>query len=147
MKCLVCDNNIKIDSLKKLFALQPLLLCSRCSQNLIPKSADVLYEDNEWMRFVIDKLNQGDIVLIEIFKNRLQRALSKKGAINSKLKIIESKQDLPGSKNYLPYPWLEILIDSIRSDSKGGCPATSVETFVVAVEKEKNTDHQVAIIG
>jgi len=140
MKCIVCDNDIRIDSLKQLFALQPLLLCSRCSQSLTPKSANVLYDDNEWIRAVIDKLNQGDIVLIELFKNNLQNALSKKGATRSKIKIIEAKQDLP-------YPWLEILIDSIRLDSKGGKLATSAESIVVTVEKQENTNQQIAIIG
>ena len=140
MKCVMCDNDIRIDSLKQLFALQPLLLCSRCSQNLIPKSADVLYDDNEWIRTVIDKLNQGDIALTQLFKQDLQKALSKKGALNSKIKIIEAKEDLP-------YPWLEILIDSIRMDSKGGELVTSAESIVVAVEKEQNIGHQIAIIG
>ena len=145
MNCIVCDNDIRIDSLKKLFALKPALLCSSCSQYLIPKSLDILYEDNEWIRSVIDKLNQGDIALIELFKNRLQRALSKKGAIHTKVKIIETKQDFPATNS--PYPWLEILLDSIMFDSKRGNLVTSAEFIVVTVEKEKNTTHQIAIIG
>ena len=140
MKCIVCGNNIRIDSLKQLFALQPLLLCSYCTRNLIPKKTDVLYEDNEWIRSVIDKLNQGDIVLIELFKKDLKKALSKKRAIKSKIRIIEAKQDSP-------YPWLEILVDSIGFDSKGGCLANSVEDIVVTVEKQENSNHQVVIIG
>ena len=140
MKCIVCDNNISIDSLKQLFALRPLLLCSRCSQNLIPKSADVLYEDNEWIRSVIDKLNQGDIVLIELFKGSLRKVLSKKEVIDSKIKIIEAKEDLP-------YPWLEILIDSIKLDSKRRDLTTSTEFIIVAVEKQKNADRQIVIVG
>ena len=147
MKCIVCDNDIKVDSMRQLFALQPLLLCSRCSQNLVPKSADVLYEDNEWIRSVIDKLNQGDIVLIELFRNDLQRALSKKRVINSKIRIIEAKQNLSKAKNYSPYPWLEILVDSIGFDSKGKCLTNSAEAIVITVEKQKNANHQVAIIG
>ena len=140
MKCIVCGNNIKIDSLKQLFALRPLLLCSRCSQNLIPKSSDVLYKDNEWIRSIIDKLNQGDIALIDIFKKDLQRALSKKVAIKFKVIIVEAKQDLP-------YPWLEILVDRIELNSKRECLAKSTEAIVVAVVKQKNVVHQVAIIG
>jgi len=140
MKCIVCDNDIRIDSLKLLFALRPPLLCSRCSQNLIPKSANVLYEDNEWIRSIIDKLNQGDILLIELFKNSLRKTLLKKGAINSKIKIIEAKQDLP-------YPWLEILIDSLELDSKKRNLNTSMKSIVVAVEKQKNVDYQIVILG
>jgi len=142
MKCVVCDNEIRIDTLKQLFSLDPLLLCNRCAQYLIPKSADVLYDDNEWIRSVIDRLNQGDIVLIKLFKNQLQKALLKKGAINSKIKIIEAKQDLP-------YPWLEILIDSIMTDLKRDINNTtpSAELIVVAVEKQKNADRQIVIVG
>ena len=140
MKCLVCDNDIRIDSLKQLFAFQPLLLCSRCSQNLIPKSADILYADNEWMRTVIDKLNRGDIALIQLFKNDLKKALSKKRAVNSKLKIIEAKQDLP-------YPWLEILLNSIGFIPLANNQNTQAESIVVAVEKQTNTSTQIAIVG
>jgi len=139
MRCVVCGNDIRIDSLKQLFAPQPLLLCSSCSQNLVPKSADVLYEDNEWIQSVINKLNQGDIVLIELFKRSLRKTLLKKGAVNSRIKIIEAKQDLP-------YPWLEILIDSIGLYSKEGSLDSSAESIVVAVKKQKNINHQIAII-
>jgi len=140
MKCIVCDNGIRIDSLKQLFALRPPLFCHRCAQNLIPKSADILYEDNEWIRAVIDRLNQGDIVLTRLFENSLQKVLTKKGVINSKIKIIEAKEDLP-------YPWLEILLDSIGFDSKEGALDGTGDFIVVAVCKQDNVSHQVAIIG
>ena len=140
MKCVVCDNDIRIDTLKQLCALNPLLLCSHCSQNLVLKSADVLYDDNEWIRFVIDKLNQGDIALTQLFKNDLQKALLKKKVTHVNIKIIEAKKDLP-------YPWLEILIDSIRLDSKDHHLATSLESVVVAVEKQKDASNQIVIVG
>ena len=139
MKCLVCDHDIRVDSLKQLFALQPLLLCCRCSQNLIPKSADVLYSDNDWIRTVIEKLNRGDLALIQLFKNDLQSALSKKGAVNSKIKIIEAKQDLP-------YPWLEILVSRIGFVALDGSLMPPADSIVVAVEKQENTHYQIAII-
>jgi len=143
MKCIVCDNDIRIDTLKQLFAFNPLLLCSRCSQNLILKSVDVLYDNNEWIRFVIERLNQGDIVLIELFKKDLQKALSNKRAIHSKIKIFEAREDLP-------YPWLEILVDNIMKDmkvSKQDHLNTSTESVVITVEKKKNIDNQIAIVG
>jgi len=136
MKCIVCNNDIRIDSLKQLFALQPILLCNNCSKNLIPKSIEVLYEDNEWIRTVIDKLNRGDIVLTKILKNRLQKTLLKKRATKSKIKIIEADENLP-------YPWLEILLDSIELNSK----EEDSESIIVTVYKQKNANHQVAIIS
>jgi len=140
MKCVVCDHDIRIDTLKQLFTLHPLLLCSRCAQKLVPKSMDVLYHDNDWIRSVIDKLNQGDLILIQLFKPHLQKALLKKGAIHSNISMIEAKKDLT-------YPWLEILVNSIIEDSQRGYQNLSAETLVVAVEAQKKTNHQIAIIG
>jgi len=139
MKCLVCDNNIRINTLKQLCTPHPLLLCAHCSQNLVSKSVNVLYNDNDWIRTVIAKLNQGDIALIQLFKNDLQKALSKKKATHSNIKIIEVKN--------LPYPWLEILVSSIRLDSKDHYLGSRSESIVVAVEKQENTSNQVAIVG
>ena len=146
MKCLVCDNNIRINTLKQLSSPQPLLLCAHCSQNLVPKSVNVLYNDNEWIRTVIGKLNQGDIALIQLFKNDLQKALSKKKAIHSNIKIIEAKNDSSGIKTS-PYPWLEILVDSIKLASKDRYLGSRTESIIVAVEKQKNISNQVAIVG
>jgi|GEM_PF-1460631 len=140
MKCIVCDNDIRIDTLKQLFALQPLLLCSRCAHYLIPKSVDVLYEDNDWIRSVVDKLNQGDIALIELFKTPLQKALIKKAAVNFKVKVIKAKDDLP-------YPWLEILVNSVMKKSRMEALMPSTETLVIAVEKQEDVEVQVSIFG
>ena len=140
MRCLVCDNDIRIDTLKQLFALHPLSLCSRCAQHLIPKSADVLYEDNEWIRSVIDKLNQGDMALIQLFENSLQKTLLKKGVIRSQLQIVEAKADLP-------YPWLEILVDNILKKSQREDLEPSAEVLVVAVEKQESVGNQVVVFG
>ena len=140
MRCIVCDNDIRIDTLKQLFALAPLLLCGRCSQNLIPKSADVLYEDNEWIRLVIDRLNQGDIALIQLFKKDLKKALLNKDVVNSKVEVIEIKEDLP-------YPWLEILVDDVVGDSKRNTLEKPAESFVVAVEKQERVSHQIVVVG
>ena len=140
MTCLVCDNAIRINTLQQLFALQPLLLCSICSQHLISKSDDVLYEDNEWIRSVIHRLNLGDLALVQLFKKNLQKALLKTGATPTSIKIIE------GSEN-LPYPWLEILVDDIMASSKCKNLTPSKTTLVIAVEKQKNIKYQILLIG
>ena len=139
MRCIVCDNDIRIDSLNQLFAFQPLLLCSCCSQNLIPKSTDILYEDNEWIRSVINRLNQGDIILIKLFKNRLQKILAKKSVTRSKIKIIEAKQDLP-------YPWLEVLVDSLNFDKMRKHSTIRIESIIVSVREQKNANQQIVIL-
>ena len=139
MKCIVCDNDIRINSLRQLFSLQPLYLCSCCSQNLVPKSADVLFEDNVWIRSVIDRLNKGDIVLTKLFRDRLQKVLSYKGVTKSKIEIIEAKQGLE-------YPWLEILIDSINFKPKRKHSTITVEYICVSVHKQKSVKHQVTIV-
>jgi len=141
MRCLVCDNEIRIDTLKQLFSVQPLILCSRCSENLIPKSADILFEDNEWLRGVVDKLNQGDLALIQLFENHLQRALVKKGALHSQIKTIEMKEDSP-------YPWLEILVDNIAKEKrKGTSSSKSNDEFIIAVEPKESVDLQISLLG
>jgi len=140
MKCLVCDNDIRVDTLNQLFSLQPLKLCGRCSPNLRPKSKEVLFEDNEWIRAVIDKLNQGDIALVQLFENSLRKALIRKKIVDSKLKIIESRDDLP-------YPWLEILVNRVLNDSKKETSVSSNAEFAIGVVKEENANLGISLIG
>lgn len=147
MRCIRCDNEIRINTLKQLFAWQPLLLCGHCSPNLVSKSTDFLFEDNEWMRSVIDKLNQGDLILIQLFKNELKKALAKHSTEHLKIEIIESKKDLP-------YPWLEILVNSVMKDAEIDASNASIGRLIVAVEKQEcrptrqeGIDSQIAIIG
>jgi hypothetical protein len=139
MKCLVCDNTIRIDTLKQLFAPSPLLLCGRCEQNLIPKQGDVLFEDNEWIRQVIEKLNQGDVILINLFKNNLKAMLQKKKGMISNITIIEHADELP-------YPWLEILVNEVL-DASSGQFNTSTERLVVSVVAHENIPNQISIIA
>jgi len=140
MRCLVCDNDIKIDTLKQLFSIQPLKLCGRCSESLIPKSIDILFHDNEWMRVVVDRLNQGDLALICLFRNQLQKALVKKGAMNAHIKVIEMREDSP-------YPWLEILMESILKERKENPYYTPMDEFVIAVEMDESVCYQIFLFG
>jgi len=139
MKCIVCDHRIQIDTLRQLFALSPLLLCRHCEQHLIPKQGNILFEDNEWIRQIIESLNQGDIVLVNLFKNHLKAALQKRKISISNVKIIEHSDQLP-------YPWLEILVNDILSDTsrkRGG----STERLVISVVTQKNVINQISIIA
>jgi len=139
MKCLVCDHPIRINTLKQLFATSPLLLCGSCEQHLVPKLGDALFQDNEWIRQVIEKLNQGDMILIHLFKNKLKAMLQKKKGTASNITIIEYSDELP-------YPWLEILVnETLGSSSRQRI--TSTEQLVVSVVTQENIPHQISIIG
>ena len=140
MKCLVCDSPIRIDSLKQLFSIEPLRLCSRCSVNLVPSvEAGILYQRNEWVVAVIDKLNQGDLVLLELLKNKLQREMQRKGWQNYQIEVAKPDQEMP-------YPWLEILVEQLKKNMKTESSVLSTDALVIMVEKEKNTKNQIGIL-
>jgi len=111
MKCLVCDNQIRIDTLKQLFNLDPPLLCSRCRTQLVKKSSRVLYEENDWVLDVIERLNRGVVALTRIFSRDLKVAIQKAGRVTAQIKVIETKENLP-------YPWLGILVREVASKER-----------------------------
>lgn len=139
MKCLVCDHTISIDTLKQLFASSPPLLCGHCEQNFISKRGNVLFENNDWIRFVIDRLNQGDLILIHLFKKNLKAALQKKKALVSQIRIVEYSEEIP-------YPWLEILVNETLNLS-GNRQRFSTELLVVSVIDQANISNQISIIA
>jgi len=140
MKCIVCDNNIRIDTLKQLFNLKPLLLCSRCSPNLILKSAEILYTDNDWIQLVIDRLDKGDIVLTKLFETALQKALLKRKIATNAIKVVQEA-------NNLPYPWLEILVNNIVTNSRFSSTENVAETLFITVKAQEKIHNQLAIVG
>ena len=111
MKCLVCDNPIRIDTLKQLFSPDPPLLCSRCQAQLIKKSNRILYEANDWIKDVIERLNRGDVVLARMFSRDLKKLIQKAGGASACIKVVETKDDLP-------YPWLDILVREVIPKEK-----------------------------
>jgi len=140
MRCLICDNEIRIDSLKQLFSVEPLRLCSRCSSNFVPSDeAGTLFQYNEWVVSVIDKLKQGDLVLIELFKKELVKKLSRKEWKNYRVTVENPNQEIP-------YPWLEILVQQVEKDAKQDVLVASDDVLVVTVEKAKNVKNQIGII-
>ena len=140
MKCLVCDNEIRIDSLKQLFSPQPLRLCSRCSVNLVPAvEAGTLFQRNEWMDTVIERLNRGDLVLIELFKKELLKKISQKEWRGYQIMTENPVQEMP-------YPWLEILVQQVEKDAKANISECSADVLTLTVEKAKNVENQIGII-
>ena len=137
MRCLVCDQPIQINTLKQLFAATPLLLCGYCESSLVPKQGSILFENNEWIRQVIEKLNRGDLILINLFKNNLKAALQKKKNIDSKIIILEHSDGLP-------YPWLEILVNEVLKVSNLK-QIPSIEPLVISVVEQEHTFNQLSI--
>lgn len=140
MICQVCDTEIRIDSLKQLFAWKPLLLCGRCAPHLIPKSGRILFEDNDWISGVIDKLNQGDLVLLALFEQPLKKALKKQKINTAQMLIIEDKKELT-------YPWLKILVDRVAKSIQIDEEKMSTETLIVAVKAQAEGDNQLILVG
>lgn len=137
MKCLVCDQTIQIDTLKLLFKTSPLLLCRCCQQNLVPKQGNILFEHNLWLNQVIERLNQGDVILINLFKKRLKAQLQKQKS--SALTIVEHADNLP-------YPWLKILVDEALA---AFCRprGTSTQQLVVRVVALEFIPNEIAIMA
>lgn len=140
MRCLVCDHEIRIDSLRQLFALKPLRLCSRCAVNLVPSAeANTLFERNEWLEAVIAKLNQGDLVLVELFKAELVRKLKSTKWRKHRIEIEQPVHDLP-------FFWLEILVTAVEKEIKIAVPIDATAVLVVTVEQgESDEKDKIAI--
>lgn len=139
MGCLVCDNQIRIDSLAQLFALEPLRLCGRCLPNLIPANSDnSLFKDNEWIRSVIDRLNRGDLVLVKLFEKRMHSLLRKK-LRNYSVEIMNPKKEIP-------YPWMEVLYQQAVKGTKRENIDPSAEVLFINLETEENTKNQISIL-
>ena len=134
MKCLVCDKQITINTLSALLNLDPLLLCGRCNKNLIRKEATTLYEQNDWLLGIVDRLNQGDLELRKIFLTDLKMALS---AHPDKKILLET-----GGVN-APYPWLEILATDIGVQINDVSHSTGL---ILSVTKLSAVENNVSII-
>ena len=137
MKCLSCDNQITITTLTQIFSYKPLIICERCEKNLIKKNDTILYETNEWILEIIDRLNQGDIILIEIFSKQFHKSLIKKLPLTSTIKF-SSKQEP------VPYPWIKILTHQILSKFKH-TPNPNAHELTISVHPIPNHPHQISI--
>ena len=70
MKCLVCHQLIVINRFKEVLSIQSPLLCVSCQNQMIRKKGGLLFEENEWLKSVIERLNKGDIILTKCLINR-----------------------------------------------------------------------------
>jgi len=107
MKCLVCHQPIVINRFQELFALEVPLLCVPCQTQLIRKKRGALYEENEWLKSVIQRLNKGDIILTELFINSFYFEIKRRLKDQHQICILNY-----GSNS--PYPWMGILLDQVK---------------------------------
>ena len=77
MKCLVCHQLIVINRFKEVLSIQSPLLCVSCQNQMIRKKGGLLFEENEWLKSVIERLNKGDIILTELFINSASKGENK----------------------------------------------------------------------
>lgn len=139
MICLICEVDIRIETLQQLFSVKPLMMCNRCQPLLVKKSKTIIYEENEWIRQIISRLDRGDLALLEIFKADFEKALKTNLAFNKKIIIIEEK-------NEIPYPWLQILFDSISKGLANGDENAKNEELIIAVDKKKNPEAHITLL-
>lgn len=111
MNCLVCENQIRIETLKQLLRPVPSFICSRCELHLIRKSDEVLYVSNDWLLAVIDRLNRGDVTLIQLFEADLRKLIKKKGYSSCHVVV-------QYGKDKSVFPWIELLVEAVKPDKK-----------------------------
>ena len=107
MKCLFCHKPILINRFQELFALESPLLCVLCQTQLIPKKGETLFEENEWLKSVIQRLNKGDIILTELFINSFYFEIKRRLKDQHQIRIL----NYSGNNTY---PWMVILLDKVK---------------------------------
>jgi len=88
---------------------------------------------------VIERLNRGDLVLIELFKKELLKKISQKEWRGYQIMTENPVQEMP-------YPWLEILVQQVEKDAKANISECSADVLTLTVEKAKNVENQIGII-
>lgn len=129
MECLICKNSIVINSFSMLFAMEEPKICQRCEEQMIPKKWTTfpiqLYEDNEFIRELIRRLELGDFVLLDVIIPTFHRVLRK---FKSDIKVL------------IPYEMedqkIEILVESLQFKGEGLNPITV--TSILPEQREQD---------
>lgn len=107
MKCLVCHQPIVINRFQELLSLESPLLCVTCQTQFIRKKEGALFEENDWLKSVIERLNKGDIILIELFINSLYYEIKRRLKDQSQISVFNHTFNSP-------YPWMIILLNRVK---------------------------------
>lgn len=137
MKCLVCHQLIIINRFQELLSLESPLLCVSCQSQLIRKKGEVLFQENEWLKSVIERLNKGDIILTRIFINSFYSEIKRRLKYQNPIKILDYSSNSP-------YPWMVILLDQVNQKLTP-VERESVQSLLI---KEVNSDRRcIQIMG
>lgn len=95
MRCLVCHQFIGINRFQELLALEPPLICTSCKQYLIKKKGPCLFEQNEWICEVLERLEKGDFILIQLFISAYYKEIKRQLKLKSHIMILNSVSSSP----------------------------------------------------
>lgn len=107
MRCLVCHQFIVINRFQELLAFEAPCICATCQQYLIKKKGPCLFEQNDWIDKVIERLEKGDLILVQLFISAYWKEIKKQLKLKSQVMIL----------NYVsaaPYPWIDILLEEVE---------------------------------
>ena len=107
MRCLVCFQLITIHNLQDIFALNDPCLCSKCKRNLKIGENHCLFEQNEWLLSVLERLDQGDLVLLQLFIPQYVKEIRKQFRSYKSVTIL----DMSGEGHY---PWSDVLLEQLE---------------------------------
>ncbi|CUM75898.1 MULTISPECIES: hypothetical protein [Turicibacter] len=129
MKCLICKNLIVINSFSMVFAHVEPKLCQRCHEQMIPNKLIAfplqMYEDNEFMRELIRRLNLGDFVLLEVILPTLHQGLLKFKSDIKELIAYDVDDQLS-----------EILLEALQFKGEGGKTIKITSMIPEKIEQE-----------
>ena len=131
MKCLVCHQLIVINRFKEVLSIQSPLLCVSCQNQMIRKKGGLLFEENEWLKSVIERLNKGDIILTELFINSFYVEIKRRLKYQHQIYILDYSANSP-------YPWMVILLDQVKRK----LTPLERESVQLLLIKEVNSDRQ-----
>lgn len=97
MRCLVCYQFIVINRFQELLSLEPPIICATCQQYLVRKKGPCLFEQNEWMTEVVERLKKGDLILVQLFISAYYQEIKRQLKLKSHIMILNPVS--PG-----PYP-------------------------------------------
>jgi len=108
MPCLVCHDHIAISGFQLVFSWKEPLLCQRCSPHLKMGSGSKVFVYNEWLQTVVDRLEKGDVALLEILRPAVGKKMSE--PLKRKKAVVACHSKAPPI-----YPWLSMLAKSIQA--------------------------------
>ena len=95
MRCLVCYQFIIINRFQELLAIEPPIICATCQQYLVRKKGPCLFEQNEWMIEVVERLKKGDLILVQLFISAYYQEIKRQLKLKSHIMILNPVSQEP----------------------------------------------------